>query len=74
MRFEEALVEARKGRLIKRRNAGRFYRTFKDGELCEIIRIDDGAIYSTRSGYPISLQAISANDWFAIDYNEDLIQ
>ena len=73
MRFEEALEEARKGRLIKRRSAGRFYRTFKDGELCEIVRIDD-AIYFTRSGYPISLQAISANDWFAIDYNEDLIQ
>lgn len=73
MRFEEALKEARKGRLIKRRNAGRFYRTFKDGELRELIRTDN-AIYATRSGYPISLQAISADDWFAIDYNEDLIQ
>jgi hypothetical protein len=73
MRFEEALEEARKGRLIKRRNAGRFYRTFKDGQLCEIFRIDD-VVRSTRGGYPISLQAISANDWFAIDYNEDLIQ
>lgn len=73
MRFEEALEEARKGRLIKRRNAGRFYRTFKDGEFCELIRFDDGVRF-IQGGYPISLQAISANDWFAIDYNEDLIQ
>ena len=73
MRFEEALEEARNGRLIKRRNAGRFYRTFKNGELCELLRIDD-RVFITCHGNPISLQAISANDWFAIDYNEDLIQ
>lgn len=73
MKFEEALEEARKGRLIKRRSAGLFYRTFKDGEFCELLRID-GRLFITRHGNPISLQAISANDWFAIDYNEDLIQ
>jgi hypothetical protein len=73
MRFEEALEEARKGRLIKRRNAGRFYRTFKNGELCELLRIDNRVLIACH-GNPISLQAISANDWFAIDYNEDLIQ
>ena len=73
MIFEEALKEARKGRLIKRINAGRFYRTFKNGELCELLRIDN-RVFITCHGNPISLQAISANDWFAIDYNEDLIQ
>ena len=73
MRFEEALEEARKGRLIKRRSTGLIYRTFKDGELCELLRINDMLII-TCHGNPISLQAISADDWFAIDYNEDLIQ
>ena len=33
MRFEEALVEARKGKMIKRRGAGHIYRTFSEGLL-----------------------------------------
>ena len=73
MRFEEALEEARKGRLIKRRSAGLFYRTFRGEELCELLRINDRVLI-TCHGNPISLQAISADDWFAVDYNEDLIQ
>lgn len=73
MRFEEALVEARKGKMIKRRGAGRIYRTFSEGGFCELYRSDNGT-YKCYGGYPISLQAISADDWFAVDYNEDLIQ
>ena len=72
MYFEEALKEARKGKMIKRKSAGRIWRAFKDGYLCDLLKID-GKLHFAHTGYPLTLQAISADDWCAIELREEMI-